>query len=125
VVSVPETEVWTVASSERALKERLLSERGEWERRLGAIQRDRRREAGPLDRDTQEQVTQLENDETLDGLDARGRQALEAIEAALSRMETGTYGQCVVCGEPIPEARLEAQPSAAACVECASARSAG
>jgi len=114
-----------VGSSEQALKGRLLSERAEWKRRLDAIERDRRREEGPLDRDTQEQVTQLENDETLDGLDARGRQALEAIDAALSRIELGTYGECVLCGEQIPAARLEAQPSAATCVECASARSTG
>ncbi len=38
------------------------------------------------------------------------------VEAALGRLDAGTYGACVVCGEPIPAARLEARPSARTCV---------
>lgn len=49
----------------------------------------------------------------------KARERLSEIEAALARMDEGTYGTCVVCGEPIPEARLEARPSAATCVSCA------
>jgi len=111
-----------MGSSKEKFKERLLSDRAEWDHRLGAISRDRRREAGPLDPDAQEQATQLENDETLDGLDARGRQAIEAIDAALARIDAGSYGECAVCGEAIPAARLEAQPTAVTCVDCASDR---
>ena len=45
-------------------------------------------------------------------------QALVAqIDAALKRIENGTYGRCVVCGQPIPEKRLEAIPWAARCVK--------
>jgi RNA polymerase-binding transcription factor DksA len=100
------------------MKTRLESERAAWERRLAAIRRDRRHEVAPLDKDSGEQAIELENDETLDGLDARGHQALEAIDAALVRLDVGTYGQCVVCGEAIPAARLEVQPTAATCVDC-------
>ena len=35
---------------------------------------------------------------------------LTEIEQALERLDNGTYGKCVVCGEPIPEKRLEAIP---------------
>lgn len=35
---------------------------------------------------------------------------LEEVELALLNIESGTYGTCVVCGEPIPYARLEAIP---------------
>lgn len=42
---------------------------------------------------------------------------LEEVEDALKRLEQGTYGICVVCGQPIPEKRLEAIPWAARCVK--------
>jgi DnaK suppressor protein len=44
---------------------------------------------------------------------------LEQVDAALARLEEGTYGVCVVCGRPIPSERLEVRPSAATCVGCA------
>ena len=44
---------------------------------------------------------------------------LGEIEAALQRVEDGSYGRCERCGEPIPEARLEARPVARTCVGCA------
>jgi RNA polymerase-binding transcription factor DksA len=40
------------------------------------------------------------------------------IDAALARLEAGTYGLCVRCGAPIPEERLELRPFAATCVTC-------
>jgi RNA polymerase-binding transcription factor DksA len=43
---------------------------------------------------------------------------LEEIDAALARLEAGTYGQCVSCGTGIPVERLEFRPFAAACVTC-------
>jgi DnaK suppressor protein len=44
---------------------------------------------------------------------------LQEIEAALERVEDGSYGLCERCGDPIPEARLEARPVARTCVGCA------
>ncbi len=41
------------------------------------------------------------------------------IEAARARVDAGTYGRCEVCGEPIPDQRLEARPVARTCVGCA------
>jgi DnaK suppressor protein len=38
------------------------------------------------------------------------RERLAEVDAALARMEDGTYGRCEVCGGEIPEARLEARP---------------
>jgi DnaK suppressor protein len=40
------------------------------------------------------------------------------IDEALDRIESGTYGRCVSCGNPIPDERLEAVPWAALCVPC-------
>jgi RNA polymerase-binding transcription factor DksA len=45
-------------------------------------------------------------------------QRIEEIDAALDRIDAGTYGRCVHCGETIPEERLEFRPFAAACVSC-------
>ncbi len=39
------------------------------------------------------------------------------IEAALARLEDGSYGTCVDCGKKIPAARLDVRPEAARCVE--------
>ena len=47
---------------------------------------------------------------------------IAAIERTLQRIEDGSYGVCVQCGVDIPPARLKAQPLAARCVPCQSAR---
>ncbi len=46
--------------------------------------------------------------------------ALDQIEAAIERIEDGSYGQCEECGGKIPKPRLEALPYVALCVQCAS-----
>lgn len=43
---------------------------------------------------------------------------LAEVQRALKRIEDGTYGKCVNCGQPIPEKRLEAIPWAARDVKC-------
>lgn len=44
------------------------------------------------------------------------RDQLEDVEFAIARIGDGTYGTCVVCGEPIGEARLEAMPATRWCI---------
>ena len=44
---------------------------------------------------------------------------LVEIDAALARIDDGTYGVCAVCGQLIPAARLEVRPTATTCVGCA------
>ena len=43
---------------------------------------------------------------------------LAQIDAALERIEQGTYGVCARCGQPIDPERLEARPYAAYCITC-------
>lgn len=43
---------------------------------------------------------------------------LRDIAEACARMDRGAYGVCVDCGEPVPLARLLAQPAAARCLAC-------
>jgi DnaK suppressor protein len=52
------------------------------------------------------------------GLLAAARQQLEEIEAALARVDDGSYGLCDGCGEPIMPERLEILPAARYCVAC-------
>jgi DnaK suppressor protein len=52
----------------------------------------------------------------------RRRQKLMQIEAALKRIERDEFGDCQECGEDIASARLEADPTALLCINCASAR---
>jgi RNA polymerase-binding protein DksA len=49
-------------------------------------------------------------------------QLLEEIDAALGRIDDGTYGICTNCGKPIAEERLEALPWASLCIDCARTR---
>ena len=46
------------------------------------------------------------------------RSTLKVVDAALSKMELGTYGVCERCGRPIPIERLEALPWVTLCIEC-------
>jgi len=48
----------------------------------------------------------------------RNEQQLAAVDAALARLDDGTYGLCVRCGRPIAPERLDALPWAAHCIDC-------
>jgi RNA polymerase-binding protein DksA len=66
----------------------------------------------PADADVEgldEQIALAQNEEQL----------LEDVEAALARIEAGTYGKCVECGREISRDRLNALPWAPTCIECA------
>jgi DnaK suppressor protein len=58
------------------------------------------------------------HDRELDyGLEENADQVLGEIDAALRRMDEGTYGTCEVCGNPIAPERLEARPWATLCID--------
>ncbi len=51
------------------------------------------------------------------GLEENVDRLLVEVEAALARIDDGTYGTCVVCGRPIDEERLRAVPYATLCID--------
>lgn len=53
----------------------------------------------------------------LAALTDRARAHLADIDAALGRVDDGSYGLCAACHRPISAARLEARPTAATCVD--------
>lgn len=58
------------------------------------------------------------NKELLFSMSNNDRVLLEMIDEALGRIEAGGYGECVNCGEPVQEKRLEAVPWARYCLKC-------
>jgi DnaK suppressor protein len=58
----------------------------------------------------------------VDALVGSLRETLIDVDAALAKLEAGTYGHCESCGEDIVEDRLEAMPAARLCMACASKR---
>lgn len=57
-----------------------------------------------------------------EGLEENAEHILTEIEAALARIDDGTYGLCTTCGRPIGEERLDAVPYASLCIEDKRAR---
>lgn len=74
------------------------------------------------DRDLEEQAAEREGEEVLELMGRADRQAVAAIDAALARIDDGSYGLCARCGEEIAPARLEVLPETPLCQKCAGAR---
>lgn len=60
-----------------------------------------------------------ERTETM-GLIDNLKHQLDDVNAALRKIENGTYGQCDRCGDDIGDARLEFRPESILCVNCKS-----
>ena len=98
-------------------KELLARERAQVEQEIAALERegpeegDARKEPGDNDSEG------LYQDEFDAGLRADLKERLAAVERAEERLAAGTYGLSTRSGEPIPDARLEAFPTAELTVE--------
>ena len=73
----------------------------------------------PAPKDFEDQATEREGDEVLEGLGHAGEQEIQMILAALRRVADGTYGECVKCGKEILPQRLETIPHTPFCRVCA------
>ena len=103
--------------------------REERQRVLDAISYLHEETPGSLEDQTEEIVGNSDNhlgetatatlDREIDySLEENSGQVLRAIDAALQRIEDGTFGICESCGQPISEERLEAIPYATQCIDC-------
>jgi RNA polymerase-binding protein DksA len=104
----------------------LLEERSRIE---GAIEYLHRETPGSLEDETEEMIGASDNhlgdsaagtlDREIDyTLEGHSGQVLIQIDAALERIEAGSFGMCTNCGKPIAEERLEARPWANLCIDC-------
>ena len=85
--------------------------RGELNRMIQVIQEDGR-SPGEHDRGTSESLDkEIEVEHTEEEIHRH-------VNAALERIENGSYGVCEDCGKKIPEVRLEAIPYTSCCVAC-------
>jgi RNA polymerase-binding transcription factor len=100
-----------------AAKARLEAQLAELKRRQDRIAQDL---AEPLNPDSSEQAVEMEDDVSLEGQAALIAREIASVKRALTRIENGTYGECVRCGAEIAPKRLEVRPEAALCFECAS-----
>jgi len=107
-------------------REALLEERKRVEHALATL---RDQHPGSLDEEVEEIVATNDNHLAETATATLGReidytlgensgQVLFDIDAALKRIDDGTYGTCVGCGSEIPLGRLEAHPTAALCIDC-------
>jgi DnaK suppressor protein len=119
----------TALDSDR-FREALLEERKRVE---AAIQNLQEENSGTLAEDAGEETAHDLADtatETYDReldytLEENSEHVLAEIDAALKRIEEGTYGICTNCGKQIAEERLEALPWATLCIDCARDRERG
>jgi len=109
---------------ENRARDLLSAQRAEAESLLKAIQ-----ETGQADREAEDDTGDISDPAqplTAEGMDdaiaESLRDRLAAIDRAEQRLASGTYGLSVRSGQPIPDARLEADPSAELTVEEATAR---
>jgi DnaK suppressor protein len=104
---------------EKVLRARQETLRREIQDALLASGEQRLRElAGSVHDAADDSVADLLTHVNIKGMDRDGRELAE-VGSALLRLQRGTYGTCIDCGREIGSARLEAQPTALRCIECA------
>ena len=106
-------------------RELLLAERALAQRRAAALEREfadiaaSAGEPGADDEHDPEGATLAFERQHTAGLLAQAVTQIAEIDAAIGRLDDGTYGICVRCGQPVGAERLAARPAAATCVRCA------
>ena len=78
--------------------------------------------AGSEVEDLKDRATQSAADRVHDAEEQRDLGELAQVEAALARIEAGSFGDCVDCGEPIAASRLAVMPAAECCAACQARR---
>ena len=101
-------------------REQLVAER---KRVVDAIEYLHHENSGSMEEETPETGMADTATVTLDrevdySLEGHSAHVLAEIDAALRRIDEGTFGACARCGKPIGEERLEAMPYATLCIEC-------
>ncbi len=72
-----------------------------------------------VNRDWEDSATEHEQDEPLEALGLSAQKEIRMLNAALARIDEGSYGHCVTCGTAISEERLDLLPETPYCRNCA------
>ena len=105
------------------MKARLEAKRNELRRSIASLTEAHPAAVDPIEggqgpQDFEEVATDFLEMQQEQSLLVNEQALLTEVQQALERIENGTYGKCVNCGQPIPEKRLEAIPWAARDVRC-------
>jgi RNA polymerase-binding transcription factor DksA len=100
-------------------RERTLERIGSLTRELGGIIDATALVASDDEHDPEGASTAFERQQVSALLELAAAQLVD-LDAALARLDDGTYGSCQRCGSPIPAGRLEARPATRTCIICAS-----
>ena len=104
-------------------REQTLGQIAELEREFAAIVASAADgSAGSDDEHDPEGATVAFERQHLAALLAQARARVDAIDAALRKVDSGVYEICDLCGDPIGAERLAARPSALTCIDCAAKR---
>jgi DnaK suppressor protein len=109
----------------KTLRDLLTYRLAELRAEIHAAEEERRDSAGAATReviDRKEEAGLRQLTEVDSAEDQRDRDEMVQVEAALRRLDAGTYGDCADCGEQIALQRLLVQPAALRCGHCQSAR---
>ena len=98
------------------IRETLQNAKAELEDRVSTIHDQARR---TLNADSAEQAAELGNVEVVSAIEDEATHELAEINAALQRLDSGSYGSCARCGEKIDTERLIVRPASAECLDCA------
>ena len=109
-------------TSFEARRKQLTERLSELSARLGRIEKHMQQPPNP---DSEDRAQEAEMDEVLEGLGAAGTTEVDAIRAALTRLDDGTYGICLKCGGNISNERLDAVPYTPLCRDCSAAAGQG
>src|ERR687884_531410 len=103
---------------QKSYRDRLLARREGLFRQVTEAEMSSRERDLEATQDPADMAANAYTKELLISMSANDRRLLELIDEALGRIEAGEFGECVNCGEPVSEKRLETVPWARYCLKC-------
>ena len=102
----------------KTYRDKLLSRRESLFRQVTEAEMSSRERDSEATQDPADMAANAYAKELMISMSANDRRLLQLIDEALGRVEAGEYGECVNCGEPVQEKRLDAVPWARHCLRC-------
>lgn len=102
----------------KSYRDRLLAKRESLFKQVTEAEMSSRERDSEATQDPADMAANAYAKELMISMSANDRRLLQLIDEALGRVEAGEYGECVSCGEPVQEKRLDAVPWARHCLRC-------
>jgi DnaK suppressor protein len=99
-------------------REKLLAQKALLERTMQSAVKEGRQTTPDDLQDAADQAVQSYQKELIFLQGSKGHSQLSEVRSALDRLEDGTFGECLQCGNVIGEKRLEAVPWTPHCIAC-------